>query len=92
MLNPGWGSSVGAHDLSSTSLKLLKMVVLLEKLRICQRRMQNFSTYSKLSEVLLCVSKFSDLKSTKQQTELVELYAEAKALVSGMRGMICTCR
>ena len=84
MFNSGWGTSVEARDLSSTSLKLLKMVVLLEKLRICQRKMQNFRTYSKLSKLLFCVSKYPELKNTKQQRELVELFTEARALVSGM--------
>ena len=88
MFNPGWGTSVEAHDLSSSSLKLLKMTVLLDKLRVCQRKMQNFRTYSKLSKVLFCVSKYPELKGTREQGELVELFAEAKALVSGMRGMI----
>ena len=81
--NPGWGKSIESHDLSSTSTKLLKMVVILKKLRICQRKMQKFNTYSDLSKALFCVSKYSELKNTRLQGEVVELFAEAKALVSG---------
>ena len=77
----GWSTSIEPDDLSLTSLKLLKLVVTLERLKStsCLEKRQ---TYADLFKLLFSLSKFTELKDTRKQQTVCKLCAEAKYLVS----------
>ena len=78
----GWSTSIEAQYLSDSSLKLLKLVVIAEKLKVCQKGTATSKTYTEIAKVLFCVSKFTELRDTREQLRVADLCAEAKSLVS----------
>ena len=63
-------------------MKLLKLVVLSEKLKTYKEQRRTATTYAEIAKLLFCISKFPELKDTQEQETVADLCAEAKSLVS----------
>ena len=65
-------------------MKLLKFVVILERLKCCNDGTHTSKTFADLSKLLFCVSKFTELRDSGEQLQhgLADLCGEARALVS----------
>ena len=79
---PGWSTSIESRHLSDLSVKLLKLVVLSERLKTCHKGRATSETYSEIAKLLFCISKFAEIKDTREQLTVAGLCAEAKSLVS----------